>query len=114
MAKPAPSATGRPGLPLARRATAANGAPEEGPIDGDQLALARQLIERKAAPFDPARFVDRYEAALRELIEAKAKGRRIQVARGPVARGGQVIDLMAALKKSLEGGGKKPASKAKR
>jgi len=74
---------------------------EDGPVDEDQLALARQLIERKAAPFDPARFVDRYEAALRELIEAKAKGRRIQIARGPAARGGQVIDLMAALKKSL-------------
>jgi DNA end-binding protein Ku len=75
---------------------------EDGPIDEDQLALARQLIERKTAPFDPAKFVDHYEAALRELIEAKAKGRRIKIDRGPVAKGGgQVIDLMAALKKSL-------------
>jgi DNA end-binding protein Ku len=75
---------------------------EDGPIDEDQLALARQLIERKTAPFDPAKFVDHYEAALRELIEAKAKGRRITIDRGPAAKGGgQVIDLMAALKKSL-------------
>jgi DNA end-binding protein Ku len=74
---------------------------EEGPVDGDQLALARQLIERKAAPFDPERFVDQYETALRQLIEAKAKGKRVQIDRGPMARGGQVIDLMAALKKSL-------------
>jgi DNA end-binding protein Ku len=74
---------------------------EEGPLDEDQLALARQLIERKTAPFDPARFVDHYEAALRELIEAKAKGKRITVERGPVAMQGQVVDLMAALKKSL-------------
>ena len=52
----------------------------------DQLALARQLIERKPAPFDPGRFVDHYEAALRELIEAKAKGKRVRVERGPAPR----------------------------
>ncbi|MFL5337301.1 MAG: Ku protein [Geminicoccaceae bacterium] len=74
---------------------------EDGPLDQDQLTLARQLIERKTARFDPARFVDQYEAALRELIEAKAKGKRITVERGPVATQGQVVDLMAALKKSL-------------
>src|SRR4051794_29161082 len=74
---------------------------EDGPLDADQLALARQLIERKTAPFDPAKFVDHYEAALRELIEAKAKGKRITVERGPAATEGRVIDLMAALKKSL-------------
>jgi DNA end-binding protein Ku len=74
---------------------------EDGPLDQDQLALARQLIERKTAPFDPARFVDHYEAALRELIEAKAKGKRITIERGPAASDGRVIDLMAALKKSL-------------
>jgi DNA end-binding protein Ku len=74
---------------------------EDPPVDQDQLALARQLIERKTAPFDPARFVDHYEAALRELIEAKAKGKRITIERGPAASDGRVIDLMAALKKSL-------------
>src|SRR4051794_4781079 len=84
---------------------------EDSPVDQDQLALARQLIERKTAPFDPARFVDHYEAALRELIEAKAKGKRITVERGPAATAGQVIDLMAALKKSLseERGARGPA-----
>ena len=60
---------------------------EEGPVDQDQLALARQLIERKRGPFDPGRFVDHYEAALRELIEAKAKGQRVRVERGPVSPG---------------------------
>ena len=58
---------------------------EDGAVDADQLALARQLIERKKAPFEPARFVDHYEAALRELIEAKAKGQRIKIDRGPAA-----------------------------
>jgi DNA end-binding protein Ku len=73
---------------------------EEGPLDEDQLALARQLVERKTAPFDPDRFVDTYETALRELIQAKAAGEEIQpVQEAP--EGGVVIDLMQALKKSL-------------
>jgi DNA end-binding protein Ku len=73
---------------------------EDGPVDEDQLALALQLVERKTARFDPARFVDHYEAALRELIEAKAAGQQTR-SKGSAAVGGEVVDLMAALKKSL-------------
>ncbi len=51
---------------------------EGGKVDPDQLDLARQLIERKSAPFDPSRFKDDYEAALRELIEAKVEHRRVR------------------------------------
>lgn len=77
---------------------------EEGTVDEDQLALARQLVERKTAPFDPARFVDHYETALRELIEAKSAGQRKRVGKPAAAGGGgEVVDLMAALKKSLAG-----------
>lgn len=71
---------------------------EDGPVDEDQLALARQLVERKSAAFDPGRFVDHYEAALKELIEAKSAGKRTGAVR---PAGGEVVDLMAALKKSL-------------
>jgi DNA end-binding protein Ku len=85
---------------------------EDGEVDEDQLALARQLIERKSAPFDPERFVDHYEAALRELIEAKAAGQEIQPER-PAASGGVVIDLMQALKKSLADDRSTGAAKAK-
>ncbi len=42
-------------------------------IDSDQLSLAKELIKRKAAKFDPDKFTDQYEVALRELIEAKIK-----------------------------------------
>jgi DNA end-binding protein Ku len=72
----------------------------EDEIDEDQLALARELIERKTAPFKPERFVDHYEAALRDLIHAKIEDRELheETPQRPQAK---VIDLMEALKKSL-------------
>jgi len=77
----------------------------------DLLDLAVTLIDRKTAPFRPAEFHDRYVEALHRLIEKKrkAKGdRRIleDVEEPAPAKGGNVIDLMAALRKSVgEGGG---------
>jgi non-homologous end joining protein Ku len=88
--------------------------------DEDLLDLATSLIDKKTAPFDASEFEDRYAQALRKLIDTKAKakdGKRIvEDAEEPAATGGNVIDLMAALKKSVaaekgsqqtgEGGGK--------
>jgi DNA end-binding protein Ku len=84
----------------------------------DMVDLAKTLIEQKTAPFDASEFHDRYVEALKELIEKKrkAKGKKIleDVEEPASARGSNVIDLMAALKKSV--GGKEerkaPASKA--
>lgn len=73
---------------------------QDGPIDEDQLALAQELVRRKAASFAPERFVDHYEAALRELIKAKAEGQDLSIDE-PSTEGGVVIDLMQALKQSL-------------
>ena len=73
---------------------------EKGELDEDQLGLAMELIRRKAAPFDPKRFKDDYEAALRELIEAKVKHRQVR-APADAAPPGKVVDLMEALKRSL-------------
>ncbi len=42
-------------------------------VDEDQLSLAKELIKRKSAKFDPDKFNDEYEAALKELVEAKVK-----------------------------------------
>jgi DNA end-binding protein Ku len=90
--------------------------PDKGMVD-----LARTLIEQKAAPFDASEFHDRYVEALEELIakKAKAKGKKIleDVEEPEAARGSNVIDLMAALKKSVGGSGggedkKAPAKKA--
>ena len=70
-------------------------------IDPEMVEIAGQIVERKSAKFDPHAFRDRYATALRELVEEKAKGRTIAAPAGP-APTGQVIDLMAALKRSLE------------
>jgi DNA end-binding protein Ku len=92
--------------------------PDEEP-DADLLDLASTLIEKKSAKFDPKEFHDRYVDALRDLIERKkkSKGRKIIEDKGDDRpSGGNVVDLMAALKKSLEGKGgtaaAKPAAKA--
>ncbi|MEL7681483.1 Ku protein [Citromicrobium bathyomarinum] len=76
------------------------------------LDLASTLIEKKTAPFDASEFEDRYAEALHKLIDkkAKAKGNKkvIEDVEEPSGDGGDnVIDLMAALKKSVDG--EKPA-----
>src|SRR6478752_77124 len=85
--------------------------------DPDLLDMASMLIERKAGEFDPKDFHNRYVDALHRLIEEKQKkkGQRIiedPDANAPPPRGGNVIDLMAALKKSL--GDEKRATAAKK
>jgi DNA end-binding protein Ku len=71
--------------------------------DEELLDLAETLIEKKSAPFDPAKFHDRYIDAVRDLIEQKRKGKTVSAEDEPApARGSNVIDLMAALKKSLD------------
>ena len=83
---------------------------EDDPADEDLLAVAAQLIDRKTAPFDPAAFKDRYDSALRELIDAKKANRKTP--RTTVADGGErpkganVVDLMQALQDSLKADGK--------
>ncbi|MEH3045623.1 non-homologous end joining protein Ku [Sphingomonas adhaesiva] len=87
--------------------------------DTELLELAEALIEKKAGPFDPQGFHDRYVDALKGLIERKrkAKGRKIieDKDEGGGRSGSNVVDLMAALKKSMEGGAaaakKAPAKK---
>jgi len=73
----------------------------------DLLDLATALIEQRTAKFDPGEFHDRYFDALKKLIakKQKAKGKKIleDVEEPEIGRGGNVIDLMAALKKSVGG-----------
>jgi DNA end-binding protein Ku len=73
---------------------------EEGPLDESAITLARQIVTQKSAAFDPKLFEDRYQVALSELIKAKIKGEKIVTV--DVAEPAPVVDLMAALKKSLE------------
>ena len=67
------------------------------------LNLATELIERKAKPFDPKVFKNKYDLALRELIDAKMENREPHDIEEPQL-GAKVIDLMEALKRSVKGG----------
>jgi DNA end-binding protein Ku len=86
--------------------------------DEDMLDLASMLIEKKTGKFDASEFHNRYIDALRDLIKAKQKAKGEKVIQDPDAdapppKGSNVIDLMAALKKSLESGGSAGAAKEK-
>ncbi len=71
----------------------------EGTIDAEMLAIARAIIDQRTGKFDPTRFRDRYQESLRELIEAKMKG--LPIKPREISTPAPVIDLMAALKRSL-------------
>lgn len=94
----------------------------DGKPDDDLLDLAQTLIDKKTGKFDASEFHDRYVDALKDLIERKKKGKTVTIEddKGSDSRGSNVVDLMAALKKSLGSGGgatskatpaKKPAAK---
>ena len=69
--------------------------------DPDMIQLATQLIDRQTGKYDPADVEDRYETRLRAMIEAKLKGEGIEVEDAEEPDRGNVVDLMAALRKSL-------------
>ena len=75
------------------------GAKPKGEADPDMVAIAETIIQRRAGAFDPETFRDRYQDALRELVEAKTKG-LARPAR-EVEEPPKVINLMEALKRSL-------------
>ena len=77
--------------------------------DADMISIAQRIIEQREGPFDPSLFVDRYEEALKALIEEKQKGHKPAKVAEPEDT--NVIDLMSALRASL-GGKTKPAAKS--
>jgi DNA end-binding protein Ku len=79
-------------------------------IEEDQLALAEELIKRKAAKFDPSKFKDQYEVALRELVDAKVRNAPIPQEE-PEPQSPKVINLMDALRRSISEGQPKTAAK---
>jgi DNA end-binding protein Ku len=72
-------------------------------IAPDSLSLAKELIKRKAGKFDPSKFVDGYEIAVKELVDAKLKHAPIPRDEAPAPTRGKVINLMDALRKSVRG-----------
>jgi DNA end-binding protein Ku len=73
-----------------------------GKPDKQMIAIAEQIIAQKEGPFEPEQFVDRYEEALRALIEEKKRGHKIVQSKEPEDTD-NVVDLMEALRKSLQG-----------
>jgi DNA end-binding protein Ku len=80
-------------------------------VPKDMLDLALHIVDTKRGDFDPEKFEDQYEDALRELIERKAKGEKIERPKQPARS--NVVNLMDALRASVEAEGtserRKPA-----
>jgi DNA end-binding protein Ku len=72
--------------------------------DPQMVAIAEKIIEQQEGPFDPSQFVDRYEEALKNLIAEKQKGHKVKAVAEPEDT--NVVDLMSALRASLEAKGK--------
>jgi DNA end-binding protein Ku len=76
--------------------------PEE--LDKDQLELAQELIKRKSGKFDPKNFKDLYQEGLKEIINAKLEKRPAHLKKGAPPPG-NVVNIMDALRKSLQQSG---------
>src|ERR1700744_2004939 len=86
-------------------------------ISKDMVELAVPILDSKAAHFDPSKFKDEYETALKKLVKRKAAGKPIKAAeRGE--KPSNVVSLMDALKQSVQGkasgGGRAAKSHARR
>jgi len=79
----------------------------------ESLELAKMLIKRKSAKFEPSKFVDGYEVALKELVQAKVDHAPIPKDEAPAAPRGKVISLMDALRKSVGSGEEEAQPKKK-
>ncbi len=69
-------------------------------LHDNEMKMARELIENLATSFDPAKYDDEYRKKLIDLIHAKIEGE--EIAEPEVAQKGKVVDLMEALKASVE------------
>jgi DNA end-binding protein Ku len=99
-----------------------DGIPRRGKVDAKEVNLARQVVDALASDWDPKRYKDTYTDELRALIRRKAKGETIEVERPSEDASSNVIDLMAALQRSVDeakagrrsSGSKKKTAAAKR
>ncbi len=82
--------------------------------DDELLDVATALIDKKTSKFNAANFKDNYSSALKDLVQRKLKGKKAKIEvdeEDKGKRGDNVVDLMSALKKSLEGSSKSSAPK---
>lgn len=83
-------------------------------VQDRERKMARQLVQQLSDDFDPSQFKDEYHKALKKLIDRKVKGEEIVVADEPKQPDAGVVDLMEALKASVEAArrGKKPQAQS--
>jgi DNA end-binding protein Ku len=74
-------------------------------VSKDMIELASHILQRKATKFDPEKFEDDYEKALRKLVQWKAKGHAIEAPAVP-DRPDNVVNLLDALRESIKRGGR--------
>jgi DNA end-binding protein Ku len=84
-------------------------------VTKDMLDLAKHIVETKKAHFEPKRFEDHYEDALKDLLKKKQSGQKIEAPRE--REPSKVVNLMDALRRSVEtertgGARRKPAPRA--
>jgi DNA end-binding protein Ku len=79
-------------------------------VSPKEFQMAVSLIENLSNRFDPQRYHDEYQAALKKLIDAKVAGAPLPAP--PSERGEKIVDLMEALRASVEATRKKPSSTA--
>jgi DNA end-binding protein Ku len=82
---------------------------EAAPVSEPELKLARQLIDHLAAKrFDPNEYADEHKVRVEAAIQRKVDGKQVTLAEGPVStKSGNVIDLMEALRASIDARGSK-------
>ena len=81
-------------------------------VSKEMVDLAAHILDSKAGKFDPREFEDKYELALRSVVERKSAGKVIARSQPRQSRS-NVIDLMDALRQSLKGSARTTAAKAK-
>jgi DNA end-binding protein Ku len=79
-------------------------------IQDSEVKMARQLIQQLSAEFNPSEFSDEYRVKLEELVQAKVEGAEVTIAEQPEEEPTKVVDLMEALKASVEEAKKRKGS----
>ena len=88
--------------------------PGESGIRKPELDMAKALVNNLAAAWDPEKYTDQYRENLMKVIQAKVKGKKIDLAPAEEPRQADVVDLMERLRRSLEQGAGKGARKTAR
>ncbi len=75
---------------------------EAGEVKDAEVKMAQMLIETLSGDFDPAEFEDDYADAVNAVVKAKIEGGEVQRTETSARTGGEVVDLLAALQRSVE------------